>query len=138
MSSQTAQPPAAPAKGTKKPKTGAARIKKAATVKYSVLIEDAIRAEVQKNGTSIAAIKKHIQANYPAAKPIFVLKHIRAMEKDGRLVPGAKAGRKGAGSFKLPRVSYRAGEVIWLLIPFFFPGQGGPEGQAQEGGQEVG
>jgi hypothetical protein len=110
MSSQTSQPPAAPAKGTKKPKTGAAKTKKAATekpvtVKYSVLIEDAIRAQEQKKGSSIAAIKKHILANYPAAKPSSVLKHIRAMEKDGRLVPGAQAGRKGAHSFKLPRVS---------------------------------
>ena len=34
----------------------------------------------------------------PSAKPFWILKSICAMEKDGRLVPGAHAGKKGAGS----------------------------------------
>ena len=116
----TAQPPAAPAKGTKKRAP-------AKSGKYPDLIKAAIRAQEEKKGSSIIAIRKHILAKDPSAKPIWILKSIRAMEKDGRLVPGAHAGKKGAGSFKLsPKmpvagVAKKAKKVAKSLAIFLKP-----------------
>ena len=84
----------------------APKVKKAAAhPKYSVMIAAAITALKDRTGSSRAAILKHVVANnkVDAAKAgVRVKLALRKLVAGKKVVAAAAAGKKGAGSFKLP------------------------------------
>merc|ERR1712013_644692 len=69
---------------------------------YATMIIEAIQELKQKKGSSRQAIMKQIAGKeniIPNA--LMITKTLKKMIEEGRLVPGAQAGRSGAGSFKL-------------------------------------
>merc|ERR1712186_122328 len=96
----TAAAAAAPkAKKAAKPKAPAAH------PPYAAMIKAAVKALADKKGSSRQAILKYICANYKvdAAKaPARVRLALKKMIASKAVVSAAAAGKKGAGSFKLP------------------------------------
>ena len=87
---------------------------------YSAMVTKAIAALKEKKGSSRHAIMQYISAEYKAINLIYISVNIilfvkvdpasgksmmnrtlAKMAKSGRLLPGAQAGRSGAGSYKL-------------------------------------
>merc|ERR1712002_1302058 len=69
---------------------------------YATMIIEAIQELKQKKGSSRQAIIKHISGKsntVPIA--LLITKTLKKMIEDGKLVPGAQAGKSGSGSFKL-------------------------------------
>merc|ERR1712059_92701 len=92
----------------KKSKPGATKKTKAkvpaAHPSYAEMVTKAISEQKEKKGSSLMAIKKFVCSKYPVdvqKAPGVVLRTVRKMEKDGRLIAGAKDGKKGAGCFKI-------------------------------------
>merc|ERR1711909_246623 len=87
------------AKKAAKPKVAAAH------PPYAAMITTAIKKLADKKGSSRQAILKYVVANnkVDAAKAaVRVRLALKKMLAAKKLVPAAAAGRKGAGSFKLP------------------------------------
>jgi histone H1/5 len=88
------------AKKAAKPKVAAAH------PPFGTMIAAAIKALKERNGSSRQAILKYIVANYKvgdAAKAqLHTTRALRKLSADKKLVAGGAAGKKGAGSFKLP------------------------------------
>jgi len=86
-------------KPTKKPAaTGAKKIS------YSDMIVKAITNQKEKKGSSRQAIMQYLVAEYkvdPVHGKIQMNKALARMVKSGKLLPGAQAGRSGAGCYKL-------------------------------------
>merc|ERR1711970_875999 len=69
---------------------------------YANMITTSIMEMKEKKGSSRQAILKHIASTYKiVTNSVMVNKAIKKMMEDGKLVAGAKAGRSGAGSFKV-------------------------------------
>merc|ERR1711881_451232 len=93
------------AKKAAKPKVAAAH------PPYAAMIKTAIKSLADKKGSSRQAILKYIVANnkVDAAKAaVRVHLSLKKMLAAKKLVPAAAAGRKGAGSFKLPKKEPKA------------------------------
>merc|ERR1711934_1345112 len=72
--------------------------------KYKDMVMDAIITQKERSGSSLGAIKNHLGSKYKVdvAKKAGILNSaLRRMCVEGVLVPGAPAGRKGAGCFKV-------------------------------------
>merc|ERR1712025_312544 len=69
---------------------------------YATMIIKAIQELKQKKGSSRQAIMKQIAGKENTIpNTLMITKTLKKMIEEGRLVPGAQAGRSGAGSFKL-------------------------------------
>merc|ERR1711962_1654041 len=93
------------AKEAAKPKVAAAH------PPYAAMITAAIKKLADKKGSSRQAILKYVVANnkVDAAKAaVRVRLALKKMLAAKKLVPAAAAGRKGAGSFKLPKKEPKA------------------------------
>merc|ERR1712212_788457 len=71
---------------------------------YREMVVDAIVTQKERLGSSLSAIKNHLSSKYKIdvdqkAGPLNRM--LRKMREEGVLVPGAPAGRKGSGCFKL-------------------------------------
>merc|ERR1712212_1161078 len=72
--------------------------------KYKEMVMDAIITQKERSGSSLGAIKNHLGSKYKVdvAKKAGILNSVlKRMREEGVLVPGAPAGRKGAGCFKV-------------------------------------
>merc|ERR1712105_290229 len=72
--------------------------------KYKEMVMDAIFTQKERSGSSLGAIKNHLGSKYKVdvAKKAGILNSVpKKMREEGVLVPGAPAGRKGAGCFKV-------------------------------------
>merc|ERR1712168_812233 len=72
--------------------------------KYKEMVMDAIITQKERSGSSLGAIKNHLGSKYKVdvAKKAGILNSVlKKMREEGVLVPGAPAGRKGAGCFKV-------------------------------------
>merc|ERR1711934_803402 len=72
--------------------------------KYKDMVMDAIITQKERSGSSLGAIKNHLGSKYnvDVAKKAGILNSVlKKMREEGVLVPGAPAGRKGAGCFKV-------------------------------------
>merc|ERR1711881_181340 len=93
------------------PKAKKAMKAPAAHPPYASMITAAIKKLADKKGSSRQAILKYIVANnkVDAAKAaVHVRLALKKMLAAKKLVPAAAAGRKGAGSFKLPKKEPKA------------------------------
>ena len=69
---------------------------------YEEMISTAIMELKEKRGSSRQAIMKHMASNSKVVpKAFLVSKTIKKMIEKGTIVPGAPAGKSGAGCFKL-------------------------------------
>merc|ERR1711962_1407928 len=89
----------------KKPK-GAVPNKGGASIKplYREMVVDAIVTQKERLGSSLSAIKNHLSSKYKIdvnQKTGALNRVLKKMREEGVLVPGAPAGRKGSGCFKL-------------------------------------
>merc|ERR1712098_177020 len=76
----------------------------AKNVPYAEMITKAIMEQKERRGSSLTAIKKYVCAKYPVDVQKaggLVLRALRKMEKDGRVIAGAKDGQKGSGCYKI-------------------------------------
>merc|ERR1712055_341741 len=72
--------------------------------KFKEMVMDAIITQKERSGSSLGAIKNHLGSKYEVdvAKKAGILNSVlKKMREEGVLVPGAPAGRKGAGCFKV-------------------------------------
>merc|ERR1719403_335600 len=68
------------------------------------MVVDAIVTQKERLGSSLSAIKNHLNSNYKFdvdQKAGALNRVLKKMREEGVLVPGAPAGRKGSGCFKL-------------------------------------
>merc|ERR1719270_3363438 len=68
------------------------------------MVVDAIVTQKERLGSSLSAIKNHLSSNYKFdvdQKAGALNRVLKKMREEGVLVPGAPAGRKGSGCFKL-------------------------------------
>merc|ERR1712058_155430 len=73
-------------------------------VTYAEMITKAILEQKERRGSSLTAIKKYVLGKYPVdvqKAPRLVLRALRKLEKDGRVIAGAKDGQKGSGCYKI-------------------------------------
>merc|ERR1712013_308969 len=73
-------------------------------VSMKEMVVDAIVAQKERLGSSLAAIKNHLSSKYKIdvnQKAGTLNRVLKKMREEGVLVPGAAAGRKGSGCFKL-------------------------------------
>merc|ERR1712025_243676 len=71
-------------------------------VTYATMIVEAIQDMKQKKGSSHQAIIKHISGtSNTVPNALLITKTLKKMVEDGKLVPGAQAGKSGSGSFKI-------------------------------------
>merc|ERR1712147_349960 len=71
---------------------------------YREMVVDAIITQKERLGSSLAAIKNHLSSKYKIdvnQKAGTLNRVLKKMREEGVLVPGAAAGRKGSGCFKL-------------------------------------
>merc|ERR1711955_97169 len=69
---------------------------------YATMITEAIQELKKKKGSSRQAIIKQISGkSNTIPNALLITKTLKKMIEDGRLVPGAQAGKSGSGSFKL-------------------------------------
>merc|ERR1712025_1202491 len=93
------------------PKAKKAKKAPAAHPPYAAMITAAIKKLADKKGSSRQAILKYVVANnkVDAAKAaVRVRLALKKMLAAKKLVPAAAAGKKGAGSFKLPKKEPKA------------------------------
>merc|ERR1719373_779070 len=94
------------ASNTKKKPKGAVPNKGGASIKplYKEMVIDAIVTQKERLGSSLSAIKNHLISKYKIdvnQKAGALNRVLKKMREGGVLVPGAPAGRKGSGCFKL-------------------------------------
>merc|ERR1719290_230097 len=68
------------------------------------MVVDAIVTQKERSGSSLSAIKNHLSSKYKIdvnQKAGALNRVLKKMREGGVLVPGAPAGRKGSGCFKL-------------------------------------
>merc|ERR1719447_1624485 len=68
------------------------------------MVVDAIVTQKERLGSSLSAIKNHLSSKYKVdvnQKAGALNRVLKKMREGGALVPGASAGRKGSGCFKL-------------------------------------
>merc|ERR1712133_90162 len=68
------------------------------------MVVDAIVTQKERSGSSLSAIKNHLSSKYKIdvnQKAGALNRMLKKMREEGVLVPGASAGRKGSGCFKL-------------------------------------
>merc|ERR1711972_1252297 len=68
------------------------------------MVVDAIVTQKERSGSSLSAIKNHLSSKYKIdvnQKAGALNRVLKKMREEGVLVPGASAGRKGSGCFKL-------------------------------------
>merc|ERR1719445_1739084 len=68
------------------------------------MVVDAIVTQKERLGSSLSAIKNHLSSKYKIdvnQKAGALNRVLKKMREEGVLVPGAPAGRKGSGCFKL-------------------------------------
>merc|ERR1711955_31067 len=69
---------------------------------YATMITEAIQEMKQKKGSSRQAIIKQISGtSNTVPNALLITKTLKKMIEDGKLVPGAQAGKSGSGSFKI-------------------------------------
>merc|ERR1711928_174684 len=71
---------------------------------YREMVVDAIVTQKERLGSSLSAIKNHLSSKYKIdidQKSGALNRVLKKMREAGVLVPGAPAGRKGSGCFKL-------------------------------------
>merc|ERR1712142_1271834 len=68
---------------------------------YRSLITKALQATKERKGLSRPAILKYIAGASVAANTVLLNKMLKKMSEEGKVVPGAAAGKSGAGCFKL-------------------------------------
>merc|ERR1712025_1191730 len=69
---------------------------------YAAMIIEAIQELKQKKGSSRQAIMKQIAGKENIVpNALMITKTLKKLIEEGRIVPGAKAGHSGAGSYKL-------------------------------------
>ena len=72
---------------------------------YAQMVTTAILEQKERRGSSLGAIKKFINQKFGVvpteATSGLVRRTIKNLQKEGRIIPGAAAGRKGSGCFKL-------------------------------------
>merc|ERR1712055_1137766 len=94
------------ASNIKKKSKGAVPNKGGASIKplYREMVVDAIVTQKERLGSSLSAIKNHLSSKYKIdvnQKAGALNRVMKKMREEGVLVPGAPAGRKGSGCFKL-------------------------------------
>merc|ERR1712240_261631 len=73
-------------------------------VSMKEMVIDAIVTQKERLGSSLSAIKNHLSSKYKVdvnQKAGALNRALKKMREGGVLVPGASAGRKGSGCFKL-------------------------------------
>ena len=69
---------------------------------YAEMITTAIKELKEERGSSRQAIMKHMTSTSKVVPKTFLVnKTIKKMMEEGRIIPGAPAGKRGSGSFKL-------------------------------------
>merc|ERR1712240_260773 len=68
---------------------------------YRSLITKALQASKERKGLSRPAIMKYMVGASVAPNTLLLNKMIKKMSEEGKVVPGAAAGKSGAGCFKL-------------------------------------
>merc|ERR1711973_982692 len=97
-----AEPAKTVASTIKKKSKGAVTNKGGVTMREMVV--DAIVTQKERLGSSLSAIKNHLSSKYKIdvnQKAGALNRALKKMREGGVLVPGAPAGRKGSGCFKL-------------------------------------
>jgi len=94
------------ASNIKKKSKGAVPNKGGVSIKplYREMVVDAIVTQKERLGSSLSAIKNHLSSKYKIdvnQKAGALNRVLKKMREAGVLVPGAPAGRKGSGCFKL-------------------------------------
>merc|ERR1711928_51683 len=94
------------ASNIKKKSKGAVPNKGGVSIKplYREMVVDAIVTQKERLGSSLSAIKKHLSSKYKIdvnQKAGALNRVLKKMREAGVLVPGAPAGRKGSGCYKL-------------------------------------
>merc|ERR1712240_81003 len=68
---------------------------------YRTMITNALHATKERKGLSRPAIMKYIVGASIVPTPVLLNKMLKKMSDEGKVVPGADAGKSGAGCFKL-------------------------------------
>merc|ERR1711872_924052 len=68
---------------------------------YRTMITNALHATKERKGLSRPAIMKYMVGASIVPKPMLLNKMLKKMSDEGKVVPGADAGKSGAGCFKL-------------------------------------
>merc|ERR1711962_1482396 len=100
------QPAQTKASNIKKKSKGTLSNKGRASIKplYREMVVDAIVTQKERLGSSLSAIKNHLSSKYKIdvnQKAGTLNRVLKKMREEGVLVPGAPAGRKGSGCYKL-------------------------------------
>merc|ERR1712042_32187 len=68
---------------------------------YRTMITNALHATKERKGLSRPAIMKYVVGASIVPNPVLLNKMLKKMSDEGKVVPGAEAGKSGAGCFKL-------------------------------------
>merc|ERR1711942_610166 len=68
---------------------------------YRTMITNALHATKERKGLSRPAIMKYMASVSIVPNPVLLNKMLKKMSDEGKLVPGADAGKSGSGCFKL-------------------------------------
>merc|ERR1711872_478712 len=68
---------------------------------YRTMITNALHATKERKGLSRPAIMKYVVGASIVPNPVLLNKMLKKMSDEGKVVPGADAGKSGAGCFKL-------------------------------------
>merc|ERR1711872_1050572 len=68
---------------------------------YRAMITNALHATKERKGLSRPAIMKYMVGASIVPNPVLLNKMLKKMSDEGKVVPGADAGKSGAGCFKL-------------------------------------
>merc|ERR1712130_98439 len=68
---------------------------------YRTMITNALHATKERKGLSRPAIMKYMVGTSIVPNPVLLNKVLKKMSDEGRVVPGADAGKSGSGCFKL-------------------------------------
>merc|ERR1711872_369243 len=68
---------------------------------YRTMIANALHATKERKGLSRPAIMKYVVGASIVPNPVLLNKMLKKMSDEGKVVPGADAGKSGAGCFKL-------------------------------------
>merc|ERR1711872_1185367 len=68
---------------------------------YRTMITNALHATKERKGLSRPAIMKYMVGASIVPNPVLLNKMLKKMSDEGKVVPGAEAGKSGAGCFKL-------------------------------------
>merc|ERR1719145_253773 len=89
-------------------------------VSMKEMVIDAIVTQKERLGSSLSAIKNHLSSKYKVdvdQKAGALNRVLKKMREGGVLVPGAPAGRKGSGCFKLSaEEKERMIAALWAAI----------------------